>query len=63
MISAPIHTLKDLLLPNEQDTRVILPQVTKGQCKVDSVDTPFACSFTNLLSFYHLQFNSVALDL
>jgi hypothetical protein len=31
MPSAPIHTWKDLLLPNEQDTRVILPRVKEGQ--------------------------------
>jgi hypothetical protein len=31
LISAPIHAWKDLLLPNEQDTRVILPRVTEGQ--------------------------------
>jgi hypothetical protein len=31
MPGTPIHTLKDLLLPNEQDTRVILRAVTEGQ--------------------------------
>jgi hypothetical protein len=31
MASASIHTLKDLLLPNGQDTRVILSQVTLSQ--------------------------------
>ena len=31
MAGAPIHTWKDLLLPNEQDTRVILSRVTEEQ--------------------------------
>jgi hypothetical protein len=31
MASAPIYTWKDLLLPNEQDTRVLLYGVTEGQ--------------------------------
>lgn len=31
MPGAPILTWKDLLLPNEQDTRVIIPDVTEGQ--------------------------------
>jgi len=42
MASAPIRTWKDLLLPNDQDTRVILSQVTEGQetAKTSSFSLP-----------------------
>ena len=42
MPDAPFHTWKDLLLPNEQDTRIVLRGITEGQetAKTSSLSLP-----------------------